>query len=219
VEGDATLADFLAMYSHSPHSRFPVYEDTIDQVNGLISIKDVLMAEADGALQPEGLIGELVRPTYFVPETKRIGKLFTEMQSLGYQMAVVVDEFGGTAGMVTLEQLVEEIVGEVRDELVKETKEYEVIGEHTFQVDGSMRLDEVNDELGLSLPKGDYDTIAGFVLSILGHIPEKGEQVRYADLRLVVEEMKGMRIEKILIEKIAMTGEEHAASEGQVFSG
>ncbi len=214
VERDAKLTDFLAIYSEFPHSRFPVYKENIDQVEGLISIKDVLMAEAEQALQREGAIGDLVRPAYFVPETKLIGELFTEMQSLGYQMAMVIDEYGGIAGMVTLEQLIEEIVGEVRDELVKETKEYEVVSEHVFEVDGSMRPDEVNEELGLQLPSGDYETVAGFVLDLLGHIPDEGEQVRYADLRLVVTKMRDMRIEKILIERVPAMEEESAAPEG-----
>lgn len=213
LERDFTPADFLAIYSKFPHSRFPVYKENIDRVEGLISIKDVLMAEAEGTLQREETIAGLVRPAYFVPETKRVGELFNEMQSLGYQMAMVIDEYGGIAGMVTLEQLIEEIVGEVRDELVKETKDYAVVNEHAFQVDGGMRLDEVNDELGLQLPSGDYETVAGFVLDVLGHIPYEGEKVRYADLSLVVTEMKGMRIEKVLIERISATEKEHAASE------
>jgi len=199
IEGGAKLADFLAIYAEAPHTRFLVCEDNIDNVVGILSIKDVLMAQAKGSLDREGVIDGLVRPVYFVPETKRIAELFAEMQSQGYHMVVVVDEFGVTSGIVTMEQLVEEIVGRVGDELTKAVREFEVIDEQTIQIDGSMRVEEANEELGLGLPLGEYDTVAGFVLSLLGHIPKEGEQARYNGLKLVIIEMRGLKIEKILV--------------------
>jgi CBS domain containing-hemolysin-like protein len=123
------------------------------------------------------------------------------MQSQGYQLAIVVDEYGGTAGVVTLEQLLEVIVGEIGDELAKATRDFEAIDERTYQIDGGMRVDEVNEELKLGIPSGEYETIAGFVLSILGHIPNEGERLQYDNLRLVVTEMKGRKISKILVER------------------
>jgi len=121
---------------------------------------------------------------------------------------VVVDEFGGTAGIVSLSRLVEEIVGPVGDELAAAGKEYEIINEYTFQIDGSMRIEEVNEEMELELPDGDYETVAGFVLDLLGRIPRRGEQLKYKDLKLVITKMRGVKIEEILLTK-----EEHAASE------
>ena len=200
--GEGTkLADFLAIYAESPHTRFPVYRGSIDDVVGILSIKDVLMAQANGSLDKKSVIDELVRPVQFVPETKRIAQLFAEMQSQGYPMVVVVDEFGVNSGIVTMEQLVGEIVGEMGDELVKVDKDFEVIDDRTIQIDGGMRVEEANEELGLELPTGDYDTVAGFLLSLLGRIPKEGEQVRYGGLKLAITQMGGLRIEKILVTK------------------
>ena len=124
---------------------------------------------------------------------------FTEMRDRNYRMCVVVDEFGGTAGVVSLSRLVEEIVGPVGDEFAEAEKEYEVINEYTFQVDGGMRIEEVNEEMGVELPEGDYETVAGFMLHLLGHIPRRGEQIRYKGLKLVVTKMRGLKIEEILL--------------------
>jgi putative hemolysin len=195
-----TLSDFLKLYAENPKSRFPVYEENMDKVVGVISIKDALMALATDGLDKESPIDELIRPAYFTPESKRIGELFAEMRDKNYRMCVVVDEFGGTAGVVSLSRLMEEIVGPVGDELTDAEKEYEPIDENTFQVDGGMRIEEANEEMGLNLPVGDYETVAGFVLYLLGHIPRQGEQVRYKDLKMVTE-MRGHKIEEIRLTK------------------
>ena len=201
VEKGKTLAEFLAIYSESPISRFPVYEENMDNVVGVLSIKDVLMALAKGAVTNDSPIDELIRPAYFTPETKRISELFTEMRDKNYRMAIVVDEYGGTAGIVSLSRLMEEIVGPVGDELAAAEKEYESIDEYTFQVDGGMRIEEVNEELGLELPEGDYETVAGFVLHLLGRIPKQGKQLKYKGLKMVITKMKGHKIEEILLTK------------------
>jgi len=207
VEKGTKLADFLTLYAQSPLSRFPVYEDNMDNVVGILSVKDILMAKAKGTVSDEGVIDDLIRPAYFAPETKRINELFAEMRDKNYRMTVVVDEFGGTAGIVSLSRLVEEIVGPVGDELAAIEKEYETINENTFQIDGGMRVEEANEEMGLDIPTGDYETVAGFVLDLLGHIPKQGEQLRYKGLKIVITEMRGMKIEKILLTK-----ERHAAT-------
>jgi len=139
VEKGKTLAEFLAIYSESPISRFPVYEENMDNVVGVLSIKDVLMALAKGAVTNDSPIDELIRPAYFTPETKRISELFTEMRDKNYRMAIVVDEYGGTAGIVSLSRLMEEIVGPVGDELAAVEKEYEPIDEYTCALRKSMR--------------------------------------------------------------------------------
>lgn len=201
IEKGTKLADFLKIYSKSPHSRFPIYEESSDNVIGVVSIKDILMAQADDKLDQESSLDGLIRPTIFVPESKRIGELFTEMQETGIQMAVVVDEYGGIDGIVTMEQLLEKVVGHFGDELARRAKEFQAIDEHTYDVDGSMRIDEINEELNLEIPAGDYETVAGFVLNRLGHIPKQNDQLRYADLKLVVKEMRGLKIEKLRITK------------------
>jgi len=201
IEKGTKLADFLGIYAEHPHTRFPVYQDSFDTVVGILSIKDVLMAQASSSLDIKSVIDDLVRPVLFVPETKRIAQLFAEMQSQGYPMVVVIDEFGVTSGIVTMGQLVGEIVGEMGDELVKADKDFEVIDDRTIQIDGGMHVEEANEELGLGLPTGDYDTVAGFLLSLLGHIPREGEQLRYGNLKLAVTQMRELRIEKILVTK------------------
>jgi putative hemolysin len=201
IQKGETLAEFLKKYSESPISRFPVYEENMDNVVGILSIKDVLMALAKGAITSEAPIDELIRPAYFTPETKRISELFSEMRDRNYRMAIVVDEYGGTAGIVSLSRLMEEIVGPVGDELAEAEKEYEPINEYTFQVDGGMRIEEANEELNLELPEGDYETVAGFILHLIGHIPKQGKQLRYKGLKMVITKMKGHKIEEILLTK------------------
>jgi putative hemolysin len=129
VEKGTKLTNFLAIYAQTPLSRFPVYEENMDNVVGILSVKDVLMAQAKGTIANESVIDDLIRPAYFAPETKRINELFAEMRDKNYRMSVVVDEFGGTAGIVSISRLVEEIVGPVGDELAEAEKDYEGIKE------------------------------------------------------------------------------------------
>jgi len=201
IEQGSTLADFLKLFAQYPLTRFPVYHENRDTVVGILSVKDVLMAQAMGTITSDSPIDEMVRPAYFTPESKRISELFVEMRDNNFRMAVVVDEFGGTAGIVSLTRLVEEIVGPVGDELAQTEKDYEVIDEYTFQIDGGMRVEEVNQEMGLGLPEGDYETVAGFVLHLLGRIPKQGEQLKYKDLKLVITRMRGVKIEEVLVTK------------------
>ena len=211
VEKGTKLTDFFNVYAESPLSRFPVYEDNMDNVVGILSVKDVLMALAKDIVTRDNTIDDLIRPAYFTPDTKPLNEVFAEMRDKNYRMAVVIDEYGGTAGIVSLSRLVEEIVGPVGDEFAEAEKEYEVINEYTFQIDGGMRIEEANEEMGLDLPEGDYETVAGFVLHLLGRIPHQGEQLRYRGLKLVIIKMRGMKIEEILLTK-----ERHAKAEGQV---
>lgn len=199
LERGITLSNFLETYAQSPHTRYPVYQESTENVVGVLAIKDVLMAQAKGSLTPNSLIEDLIRPVSFMPESKRVGEIFGEMQLQGQQMAMVVDEHGSISGIITIEDLVEEVVGDIRDEWGEVEKDFEVIDEHTFQIDGSMRVEEANEQMKLNLPQGDYETVAGFVLSRLGHIPKVGEQIRCHGLKLTVTEIKGMRLEKILI--------------------
>ena len=197
----STVADFLAVYAQSPISRFPVYQESMDNVVGILSVKDVLMGLAKNTIDHQSVIDDLIRPAYFTPKTKHISALFTEMRDNNYRMAVVIDEYGGTAGIVSLSRLVEEIVGEVGDELAGVEKDYEAINEYTFQIDGSMRIEEANEAMELELPEGDYETVAGFVLDLLGHIPRRGEQLRYKGLKIVITKMRGLKIEETLLTK------------------
>ena len=199
VEQGTKLSDFLNIYTQGRYSRFPVYKDTTDNVVGILHAKDVLMKLTDGSGSRNSVIDDLVRPTYFVPEGKHLGELLAEMRDGGHHAAIVVDEFGGIAGMVTLGQLTEEIVGDIHDELTDQEKDFIVTGDSTFQLDGGFRVDEANEELKLNLPGGDYETVAGFILSHLGRIPKQGEHFKYQSLKFVITEMRGMKIEKVMV--------------------
>jgi magnesium and cobalt exporter, CNNM family len=200
IERKATVADFYVTYGRASHSRFPVFDESPDKVVGILGIKDVLAALAEDKIDSNSPIEPLARPAYFVPESKLIGDLFREMQQQGAQMAVAVDEWGGTAGIVTLEQLLEEMVGQVRDELWPAEQEITPIDEHTAQVDGGISVEEAREELGLNIPEGEYDTLAGYVLSRLGHIPRVGENVVVDEQhRITVAEMRGLKIELLRV--------------------
>jgi putative hemolysin len=202
LERDETVSEFYATFDQAPHSRFPVYDDTIDNVVGIVSIKDVLRAVAQGKVTPDSPISSLIRPATFIPETKLVSALFWEMQEERQQMAIVVDEYGGVAGVVTLELLLEEMVGRVVDELGQRAEEFAAIDEHTTRVDGGMSIFDVREELGVELPEGDYETVAGLVLDQLGHIPREGETVTVDGYRLTVSEVKGVKIESVLIQRM-----------------
>ena len=206
-----TIEDFFKLYTEYPLNRYPVFDGSMDNVVGILSAKDVLMSLAKGTCDIEKTINTMIRPACFSPEGKRIGELLTEMRDKNYHMCIIVDEYGGTAGIVTLTQLVEEIVGDVKDELSSMEKDYEVINETTFQIGGSMRIEDINTEMNLALPKGDYETVAGFILKTLGHIPTTGEQLRYQDLKMVVSRMEGLKIEEIMVTK-----EKYAATSDKV---
>lgn len=199
IEEGTTFEEFLKIYSDHPHSRFPVYRETPDNVTGMLTIKDVLMALAKSEIKPSDPVDGLVRQAYFVPETKRLGELLAEMRDNNFHMAIVIDEFGGVAGVANLEHLAAEIMGSIGDEMTAGEKEITPIDANTFEVDGGLRVEEANDELDLDLPAGEYDTIAGFILSHLGRIPKQGEHFKYRDLKMVITEIVNRKLERITI--------------------
>ena len=201
----ATLREFLDIYATDSHTRFPIYKDTTDNVIGIISAKDILKAMSTRGLDYDGSVSDVLRDALFVPETKRIAELFDELRQSGNQMAMAVDEFGGLAGLVTLKRLSEEVVGPVGEEGFGPEEEYEPIDENTFQVEGGMGIDEVNEEMGMGLPEGNFETIAGFALDVLGHIPAEGEQFEYGNLKLEITQMRDLKIETIKVTKTQIT--------------
>ena len=197
VARGTSMKEFLRLYAEHAHTRFPVYKNSTDNVVGILSAKDILRSMAANRVDLDGIVTDVIRDAYFVPETKRIAELFEELRDTGNQMAIVIDEFGGVAGLVTLKRLLEEVVGRVGEEGVRPEEEYEALGQDTYQVDGGMSVDEVMDELDIDLGDGDYETVAGFVLDALGHIPSEGETFETAGLSVEVAEMKGLKIEAV----------------------
>lgn len=202
LEKDESVREFYEAFDRAPHSRFPVYDDSVDNVVGTINIKDVLRALAEHRVSDESPIAAMIRPALFVPETKLVSELFWEMQSQHQQMAVVVDEYGGVAGIVTVELLLEEMVGRVADELASGDEEFLTIDDKTTRVDGGMSVYDVREEIGLDLPEGDYETIAGYVLEQLGHIPREGETITVDGYRIAVSELKGVKIESVVVTRL-----------------
>jgi putative hemolysin len=201
VEKGTPMTEFFKIYIERPMNRYPVFEGKRDNAVGIVSSKDILMGLAKGTCDIGRSVDDFIRPAFFAPESKRISELLSEMRDKTYHMCLIVDEYGGVAGLVTLTALIEEIVGDVRDELATVEKDFEIIDDYTFQIDGGMRIQDINNQMRLDLPLGDYDTAAGFVLRLLGHIPKTGEQLRYKDMKVTVTRMSGLKIEEILIAK------------------
>ena len=193
-----SVEDVLRIAVDEGYSRIPVYEEDIDHIIGVLYIKDLLPYV--GRPVPQGVtVRQLVRETYFVPGTKRCGALFSEMTEKRMQMCVVVDEYGGVAGIVTMEDLLEAIVGNIQDEFDHEKEDVTKIGENAFEVDGSMQVDELNEHLDIHIPEGEYDTVAGFIMDQLGRIPEEDEhpEVQFENVTFRVLKMDDRRIESV----------------------
>ena len=201
VNADTHFREFLEIYREHPHTRFPVYDEEEDDVVGVLSVKDTMASLADGELDLDQPVARIMRTALFVPETKRLDDLFDMLQQTGHKMALAVDEFGGIAGIITLTRVVEQIVGRTGEEGRRPQERFVTVSEDTFVVDGGMSVDEANDELELGIPEGEYDTVAGFVVDLLQHIPEAGERLRYNDLRMQVLEMDGRKISRITVRR------------------
>lgn len=205
IERGASLQSFLDIYSKHTHTRFPVYKGTIDNIVGLLSAKDILRIMATKGIDLTDSVTDVIRDCYFVPETKRVAELFDELRESGNQIAIAIDEFGALAGLVSLKQLTEEVTGPVGEEGFGPEEEYEAIGTNAFQIDGGMSVQEVTDELGILIPAGSFETIGGFVLASLGHIPVEGQQFQYENLRFEVTKMKDLKIETVKVYKTSVT--------------
>lgn len=201
LEDGMKLGDFFKLYAESPAQRYPIYEDSYDNVLGMLASRDVLTSLAKGEINSKSVVTDLSRPVYFVPAGKTVGELFSEMRDERYFMAVVVNEYGGTSGIVTLDQLVEYIVGEISEELGVAHKSYEVVGLRNYEIQGGARIEEVNDELRLDIPEGDYQTVGGYVLDLFGRLPKEGEQIAAGDLKVLVAEVKDNKINRVSITK------------------
>ena len=179
--------------SGAGHSRVPVYDGSIDKIVGILFVKDLLRGEYEGT----GDLASLVREVYFVPEGKKIDDLLREFQLSKKHMAVVVDEYGGTSGIVTLEDILEEIVGEIRDEHDYETPLIEQISQGSYKIAGRMNLEDLEETLGVSLPMEDVDTLGGFLYNLIERVPDEGEEIEYQGIRFRIHRLDGQRIAEV----------------------
>lgn len=202
LDAEDTVFEALRIGVEDGFSRIPVYEEDIDHVVGVLYVKDLLPYV--GKPLPEDLtLRGLMRQAYFVPGTKNCQDLFAEMTEKRIQLAMVVDEYGGLAGIVSMEDLLESIVGNIRDEYDHEDEEIKQTGDNSFEVDGALPIDEVSELVGVPLPEGDYETLAGFLIYQLGRIPtpEENACVAYDGLEFVILSMDDRRIETVHIQK------------------
>ncbi len=177
VPSNASLNVILEAIIQSGKSRLPVYQPDIDHIQGILYAKDLLKYLHTGELQPQFSLGPLLRPAYYVPESKKVDQLFAELQNQRVHIAIIVDEYGGTAGMVTIEDLLEEIVGEIQDEYDSEAADLERIGPEEVLVDARLNLSDVNDELKTAWKSEEIETLGGFVYDRLGRIPVEGDEL------------------------------------------
>ncbi len=199
VDADFRVADVMEVVLLNGFSRVPVVGDGIDDVVGVAYAKDLMRAERDG--REARVVGELARPAHFVPETKRVAELLREMQAETFHMAIVIDEYGGTAGLVTLEDLIEELVGEIVDEYDVEDPRVEPLPGGEVRVNGRLAIDDANDVLDTDLPEGEWDTVGGLVFTKLGRIAAVGDTVEVPGARLVVDKVQGRRISRVRISR------------------
>jgi putative hemolysin len=201
VSIEATLQDVRQVFSEQQYSRVPVYRETLDHVQGFLFIKDLirLMDASPG----DQVVSRLLRPAYFVPETKKVSELLKEFQRQQVQSAIVVDEYGGTAGLVTIEDLLEEIVGEIRDEYDVEVEPVQDEGNGVYVFSGKVDIDELSERLDLEIPREGFGTVGGYVLSHLGRVPAVGEVVQLDGLRVEVLEAERRRIGRVRVRRVA----------------
>ncbi|MBQ3904718.1 MAG: HlyC/CorC family transporter [Eubacterium sp.] len=204
VEDTDTLSDVAAAAIEEGCSRIPVYHEDLDNVLGIIYVKDLLKFVGREISKNEKLT-DYIREPLFVPESIPIGKLFAQMTETRIQLAIVVDEYGGTAGLVTLEDIIEELVGEIEDEYDDEEQSIRKIDENTFIIEGICDIEDVAEALGVEFPEGDYDTLAGFVISLLGFVPSgdsEKDTVEFGGIKFTVLNVEDRRIEEIKAEKL-----------------
>jgi len=197
MAADLTVAEAMEVAARNGHSRVPVSGDDVDDIIGVVHAKDLMRAHLDGSDAVP--VSGLARLPRFVPETKQADDLLREMQADRYHLAIVVDEHGGTAGLVTMEDLLEEVVGEIEDEFDQVEALAQPLAGGGLRVHGRMPIDELNDLLGETLPDGDWDTVGGLIFDALGHVPEVGEAVEVAGRRFEVEQVEGRRITRVRI--------------------
>jgi putative hemolysin len=214
LEDTLPLQEAIEIFGTSGYSRLPVYHEDADSIVGIVMLKDLVGPASQGLL--ERPVAGYVRPAVFVPETKPILAMLRDMQAAHNHLAVVVDEYGGTAGLVTIEDIVEEIIGEIADEFDRERRYVTVLGPDEWVVDGLLSVHEANETLGLDLPESEeYETVAGWVLAELGRIPVGGELIEHHELRVRVDVVRRRRIARLRItrEASAESSEESASGE------
>lgn len=199
IDVDSSYEEVIDLMTQEQYSRIPSYEESLDNIVGILYVKDLLFLQEDR--KRDFNLRKYIRQPHFTYEFKSIKDLFSEMRTNRIHMVIVIDEYGGTEGIVTMEDLIEEIVGEIEDEYDKDIDDIEVIKEDEYVVNGNLRLDEVNKLIGTHIESEDFDTVAGFVIGLIDKIPEAGEEINYENIKFIIEGIDRNRIRKIRIIK------------------
>jgi putative hemolysin len=213
LESKIPIQQALDLILEKGHSRIPVYEHSIDNIIGLLYAKDLLGQLRDG--NATVVLRDILRPAYFIPETKRVDELLQDLQQRKVHMAIVVDEYGGTAGLVTIEDLIEEIVGEIQDEYDAEEPFIEVISDDEFIFNARVDLDDINRLMGVELPSEGGDTLGGFIYSQLGKVPKVGDKVLFNGIKIAVLSVVGHRIKKVKVNRERIEGMEEVEEKSE----
>ncbi|UCC86715.1 MAG: HlyC/CorC family transporter [Anaerolineales bacterium] len=216
VEVSASITDALEVVVQAGHSRVPVYEETIDNIVGIFYAKDILRYWRSDT--PSLKLKDILRAVYYIPETKKVDELLQELQQRKVHIAIVVDEYGGTAGLVTIEDILEEIVGEIQDEYDREEAFMEVVSQDEIIFNGRMDLDDVNHIMGLTLPTDSSDTLGGLVYSRLGRVPVVGDQVTLQNVEITVLSVVRRQIKKVKVVRLLVEGDLSDSFEAQAIS-
>lgn len=202
IPSEAKLNSILRLIKKMGHSRIPVYKETIDNIIGILYAKDLLVVYEQWYKSKEKFdLKKIIRRAYFVPENKKIDDLLDIFQRDKIQIAIAIDEYGGTAGLVTMEDVVEEIVGEIIDEYDKETKLYEIIDNNTVIADGIISIDKINELLNIEISENDFETLGGFIYDLMGRVPNKNETIEYKNIQITIEQVVKNRIIRVIIKK------------------
>jgi len=196
---DSTLGEIIQLVTECGHTRIPIYEDNIDKIVGLLHAKDLL--RLFGEKPDTSIPKDILRKTYFVPGNQVINKLFRDLKTKKTHMVIVTDEYGGTAGIITIEDILEEIVGEIMDEHDNDSHLLTVMDENTVLVDARLEVEKIEDHFDLEFPEGEYESVGGFIIHTLGRIPKPGEKITYKDLEITTESADDRKIYKIRVKR------------------
>ena len=213
ARADCTITEVIQLIIQSGHSRIPIYLESIDNIIGTLHAKDLLVHWGKDDIEAR----DIVRPPYFIPETKKISEVLQDLRGNKSHMAIVIDEYGGTAGILTLEDIIEEIIGEIVDEYDAEEKMIVEREDGSVSVDARLDIEELEDYLDVDLPEGQFESVGGFIINLLGKVPSTDEVVKFNNLEMIVESANDRKIEKILIRKV-IPEEHNGKAQGEAVS-
>ena len=196
IECGTPISEVIKVIKNSGHSRLPLYKDSLDNIIGFLYAKDLLLYAAEGGTAE---LTSIARKAYFIPENKMVDELLKDLRRRRLHIAVVVDEYGGTSGIVTMEDIIEEIVGEIEDEFDIDSPSVITMAPNVFSIDGSLSISDLNSELDLNLPEEEFETVGGLIYDLVGSLPEKGSSINYRDLTFVVDKIEGQRIVRVRV--------------------